>query len=303
MLKYNIESNLNSEINNNYYIYGQNYSLSCTKLDIIEISKLDNKLFIDFFRGYIELNSKITLPNDNNNLITKNNLPNFIIFFRKSDKSLIDIFINYLNNIVNIKYSIYIQNIYYNKIKYNYQLIFDSYHVLNLLSKLYYPNIDINNIDEYLYNIYMTLSNYKYINYDSENDILNYTLPKCKIKLIDKSAIMPIKSNASNIGYDITIIKRYKTITNNIIIYDTGIQLIPNFGYYYEIIPKFNLISTGYILTNSIGIIDNIDLDKNKTLLVALTKIDKDMPDITLPFRCCQLLLKEHLHFELIRNN
>jgi hypothetical protein len=146
----------------------------------------------------------------------------------------------------------------------------------------------------------MTLSNYKYINYDLENDTLNYLLPKCTIKLLNSSAIMPTKSNASDIGYDITIIKRYKTISDKIIVYDTGIQFIPQFGYYFELIPKFNLSITGYMLVNSVGIIDKIDLIENKTLLISLIKIDKSLPDLKLPFTCCQIILKERSHFELI---
>jgi hypothetical protein len=125
-------------------------------------------------------------------------------------------------------------------------------------------------------------------------------LPRCKIKLIDPSAIFPTKYNASDVGYDIHIIKRYKNISDKIIIYDTGIQLMPTFGYYYELIPTFNLSTTGYIFGNSVGVINPINNDQSKkTLLITLIKIDKDMREIQLPFKCCQLLLKEINHYEL----
>lgn len=330
----NIENNeINNEVNNevnneekkednielkniNYYNIGKNFILSCENFNIIDLEYINNIDFIDFFRGYIELNSKILIPNNNSQDITETKLykknkqlikhthnkqiqyPLFLICFKKSDKKLLDIFINYINQNSNIQYSIIIQNFTYNKIKYNYKLQFETYNVLNILSKLYYPNIDKNDTDEYLYNIYMTLSNYKYINYDSDNDSLTYLLPKCNIKLLNSSAKMPFKENASDVGYEITIIKRFKTISDKITLYDTGIQLIPQFGYYFELIPTFNLSLTGYIIANSVGVINPV-INNNKSLLVSLIKIDKSMPDIILPFTCCKIILKEMIHFEL----
>ena len=149
--------------------------------------------------------------------------------------------------------------------------------------------------------MYINLANFKYITYNSENEFIYNILPKCKIKLINPSAIFPTKQNASDIGYDIHIIKRYKNISDKIIIYDTGIKLIPQFGYYYQLIPTFTLSITGYILGNSVGIINPINKDnKKKTLLITLIKIDESMPDIKLPFKCCQLLLKEMVQYELV---
>lgn len=300
-------------MDNNLYNIGKNYILS---YDSFDLNTLNYDNILDFIRGYIELNSKLIMPNSSDdstinhdykknyklskNISYKNiNYPVLIIFFRKLDKFIIDQFINYINNELHIQYTIDTQTLIYNKIKYNFKLTFTDYHVLNILSKLYNSNIDPNDVDEYLYNIYIKLSNYKNITFDSDNDSIFYLLPKCKVKLLHKSSIMPFKKNASDIGFDITIIKRYKTISNKITIYDTGIQLIPQFGYYFELIPKFNLSISGYILGNSIGVINPIVNKKNITLLVTLIKVDKTMPDIQLPFKCCKILLKEMNHFEL----
>jgi hypothetical protein len=299
-------------MNTELYNIGKNYILSC---DIFNINELSDENLLIFLRGYIELNSKLLMPNSNGNfnpdskkysktkiykdIITKDSkYPILILLFRKQDKEFIDKLINYIN-LHKIRHIVYIQTLTYNKVKYNYKIIFESYNVLNILSKIYPPNIDKNEIDEYLYNIYMTLSNYKYINYDSDNDTLFYLLPKCQIKLLHKSAIMPYKKNASDIGYNLSIIKRYKTISDKITIYDTGIQLLPQYGYYFELIPKFILSTSGYILGNITGVINPIQNDDTKTLLITLIKIDKSLPDIKLPFTCCKIILKEMIHYEL----
>lgn len=300
-------------MDNTLYNIGKNYILS---YDSFNLNTLNHENILDFIRGYIELNSKLIMPNSSDDStinqdckkkikLSKNisyiniNYPVLILLFRKVDKLILDKFINYINSELHIQYTIDTQILTYNKIKYNYKLTFTDYHVLNILSKLYNSNINPNDIDEYLYNIYIKLSNYKNISFDSDNDSILYLLPKCKVKLLHNSAIIPTKKNASDIGYDITIIKRYKTISNKITIYDTGIQLIPQFGYYFELIPKFNLSISGYILGNSIGVINPISNKKNMTLLVTLIKVDKSMPDIQLPFKCCKILLKEMTHFEL----
>lgn len=300
-------------MDNTLYNIGKNYILS---YDSFNLNTLNHENILDFIRGYIELNSKLIMPNSSDDStinqdckkkykLSKNisyiniNYPVIILLFRKVDKLILDKFINYINSELHIQYTIDTQILTYNKIKYNYKLTFTDYHVLNILSKLYNSNINPNDIDEYLYNIYIKLSNYKNISFDSDNDSILYLLPKCKVKLLHNSAIMPTKKNASDIGYEITIIKRYKTISNKITVYDTGIQLIPQFGYYFELIPKFNLSISGYILGNSIGVINPIINKKNTTLLVTLIKVDKSMPDIQLPFNCCKIVLKEMNHFEL----
>ena len=48
------------------------------------------------------------------------------------------------------------------------------------------------------------------------------------------------------------------------------------------------------MLTNSIGIIDGT---YRGHLMICLTKIDETMPDLILPFRCCQLILDRSLHY------
>jgi dUTP pyrophosphatase len=71
--------------------------------------------------------------------------------------------------------------------------------------------------------------------------------------------------------------------------YDTVICLeIPN-NYYVEIVPRSSIIKSGFILSNNIGI---IDASYKGNLYVCLTKTNLDS-EITLPFKCCQLIIRK----------
>lgn len=284
-----------------YYNYGRNYFLS---LDDYDLTNLNKQNILEFLRGYIELHSNIILPiNDSNYLkninYVYNKYPLLILYFRKiesADNILIDRIIKLFTNELQISYEIENKTKIYNKIKYHCLIKLENYNVLNFLSNIYPSDIDKNEIDEYTYSLYLNLSNYRYINYDNENDTLQYFIPKCKIKLIHPAAITPTKKYASDIGYSVSIIKLYKMISDNIFIYDTGIEITPQYGFYYKLEPTELLATHGYILGTSI----TNNQKKNQTLLITLIKIDKDLPDIKLPYNCCILLIKELKHYELI---
>lgn len=283
-----------------FYNYGKNYFLS---LDSYNLKDLSTTEILEFLRGYIELHSNIILPTNVTNYLKNINsiydrYPLLMLYFRKTeniDNILIDRVLRLLTSELQISYEIESKPKIYNKIKYQLVLKLTNNNVLNFLSQLYPSDIDKNDIDEYTYSIYLNLSNYRYINYDNENDTLQYFIPKCKINLIHPAAKKPTKQHASNIGYNISIIKLHKMISNKIIIYDTGIQIIPQFGYYYKLEPTSLLSTHGYILGTHVD-----SNQKNKTLLITLIKIDNELPDIKLPYNCCILLMKELKHYELI---
>lgn len=106
------------------------------------------------------------------------------------------------------------------------------------------------------------------------------------------NAIIPKKAHDSDIGYDITCIDIYKKLNNRITLYETGIQVKPPSGYYIEIVPRSSICKTGYMLANSIGIIDP---DYTGTLKIALMKICDDKDDLKLPFTKCQLILRKSI--------
>ena len=103
----------------------------------------------------------------------------------------------------------------------------------------------------------------------------------------DDNAFIPSRAGSQEVGYDLTIIKKIKDYSHNTAMYDTGISVQPPDGVYFEIVPRSSLSKTGYILTNSIGIIDP---SYRGTLRVVLTKVDENSPDIVLPNKRFQLI-------------
>ena len=77
-----------------------------------------------------------------------------------------------------------------------------------------------------------------------------------RYRLTLPNAVAPTSKFAANAGYDLTIVKLVKTTEFGVYIYDTGVQLIPPPGYYYQIVARSGLQKLGWMLANSVGIID-----------------------------------------------
>ena len=108
-------------------------------------------------------------------------------------------------------------------------------------------------------------------------------------------AKIPTKGNEFAVGYDLKAISVYKKVSNKTTLFDTGLKVSPPEGYYIEILPRSSLSNTGYMLSNSCGVIDP---DYRGNLLIALTKVDETMPDLQLPFTKCQMILRKMIDFE-----
>lgn len=106
----------------------------------------------------------------------------------------------------------------------------------------------------------------------------------------DPAAVTPTRGSELAIGYDLTAIKVYKVVDEKTTLYDTGLSVLPPNGYYIEIVARSSIIKTGYVLANSVGIIDP---DYRGNLLIALTKVNPAAPDLTLPFTRCQVVLRK----------
>lgn len=123
--------------------------------------------------------------------------------------------------------------------------------------------------------------------------------PKILVKKSTPEAVIPTKASPSDIGYDLTIISRETILTGTwhgrvmdpeVLLFDTGISVEPDNGYYVEVVPRSSLSRTGYIMANSVGVIDPT---YRGTIKVALIKIDKYAPDIPLPFKGFQLIVRK----------
>ena len=110
---------------------------------------------------------------------------------------------------------------------------------------------------------------------------------KCLKKL--PNAVIPSKAHESDVGFDLVAVKLHKVLDNGVILYDTGLSMSPPKGFYLEIVPRSSLSKTGYMLANSIGIVDPA---YTGSLYIALIKIVPDAPDLELPFCKLQLVLR-----------
>jgi dUTP pyrophosphatase len=119
------------------------------------------------------------------------------------------------------------------------------------------------------------------------------------VNLLHENAVMPAKAYPEDVGYDLTIISLVKKTGKNIFMYETGVQVAPSDnGFYIEILPRSSIFKTGYILANSVGVIDPL---YRGTLKVVLVKTDESMPDIILPFKGFQLIVRKIENVPLIR--
>ena len=117
-----------------------------------------------------------------------------------------------------------------------------------------------------------------------------------KFSLKDELAIIPIKANVNEVGYDLTIISKEKQINSNCILYDTGVVVEPPEGFYTEIVPRSSIIKTGWMLANNVGIIDPT---YRGTLKIAMVKVCPEAVELELPFKKFQLIVRKMYNFDV----
>lgn len=125
--------------------------------------------------------------------------------------------------------------------------------------------------------------------------------PLIKYTKLRDDAVAPMKSRPSDSGYDLTLIDIAKTVAipagdKVVTYYDTGISVEPPAGFYFDLVPRSSLSKTGYMLANSIGVIDQ---SYRGSILVPLIRVEPRMPDIALPFRGVQIIPRPVHHFPL----
>lgn len=118
-----------------------------------------------------------------------------------------------------------------------------------------------------------------------------------KWKSCDNKAQAPFKNNLSDSGYDLTAIGISKKV-NNIYYCDTGIQIEPPTGWYFDLVPRSSICFSGYIMPNSIGIIDQ---DYRGNILIPLMKVDKNSPELKFPLRIAQLIPREVVEMKIVK--
>lgn len=126
--------------------------------------------------------------------------------------------------------------------------------------------------------------------------MLGYTesIPTCKFTKTHKDAITPHKHRISDEGYDMHLISIDKQFNNYTTLYNTHIKVKPSPGWHVEILPRSSLSKSGYMLSNSVGLIDE---NYRGDIKIALTKVNPEAKDLKLPFKAVQMVLRKSNHF------
>jgi dUTP pyrophosphatase len=172
-------------------------------------------------------------------------------------------------------------------------------------------NLDMNNIItikgcnlyEFLNSIYENANYYNSDNYNKYLHLFNDNLPELKKSFTyyknNINAIDPSKNRVTDSGFDLYIIEKISQ-KNNLYMYDTGLIVQPEPGIYFDLVPRSSIIKKGFILANSIGIIDQTFIG---TIKVALIKIDPDAPDLELPLKIVQIIPRQVIQITPIEIN
>lgn len=112
---------------------------------------------------------------------------------------------------------------------------------------------------------------------------------------LDPAAVIPHKQRVSDSGYDLVLLAERKRVGQTIL-FGTGIAVEPPDGWYFDVVGRSSIIKTGYIVSNSVGIIDR---SYRGEILVPLLKIDLAAPDLSLPARVVQLVPRPIVHFSV----
>ena len=104
-------------------------------------------------------------------------------------------------------------------------------------------------------------------------------------------AIIPTRAHPTDIGLDLVAIRVHKIINQDVIMYDTGLAATAPNGYYMEIIPRSSISKTGWMLANSLGVIDP---DYTGNLYIVMVRVVPSAEELPLPpFTLCQLVLRK----------
>lgn len=232
------------------------FELGFNEVDI-PLDKLTDSLCLQYMQGLFKKNGKIT---------------KYLCSIKSKNKPLLE----KIANVINIDYEKY-----------------EDYQIDDINNyTIFYTK---NNAMDFLDAIYPGVTFYSHFH---SNPLLNMgeNVPTCNVVKTREDAVIPFKSRLSDVGYDLTIIDVKKKISDKCTLYTTGIIVEIDSDWYTEIVPRSSLIKTGYIMTNSVGIIESTYKGE---LMIAMTKIDENAPDIELPYRGFQLIIRKQYHVKM----
>jgi dUTP pyrophosphatase len=116
-----------------------------------------------------------------------------------------------------------------------------------------------------------------------------------RYKLSSPQTFAPSKHHPSDAGYDLYLME-LKKIEKDVYYYDTGVSIELPEGYFAMLVGRSSIAQSGYMLANSVGIIDN---HYRGNIIVGLRKINSKAADLILPSKLVQLIIMKQNDFVL----
>ena len=272
-----IKDDIDIDINIDNILNTNNLALKNNKNDINKMNKTNNVVNLNNIDGL----NNIDNINQCYNLTWYNHEDNCIYFY---DSEYNDFISNLLSK-NNLQVNFITNDKYLSYLKINSSDALDLFQYINDV-------LNNNDSNEFTYMDKVILSYIINNIYNTINHI--YTTPKLIFSIFDKQlsdiTVIPFKKKGSDVGYDLTLIKKIDTC-GDMEIYTTNIAVEPTIGFYTETVVRSSFYKTGYIQMNAVGIIDP---GYRGPLNVVLYKVDKLKPNLQLPFRYGQLILKKY---------
>jgi dUTP pyrophosphatase len=115
---------------------------------------------------------------------------------------------------------------------------------------------------------------------------------------VEDGAIPPFKKRISDSGWDLHLVKLVER-DGNLFLFDTGVRVSPPPGFYFDLVPRSSIYKSGFVLANSVGI---IDMTYRGTIKVPLIKVDPLKPEPELPWRAVQLIPRRFYPVEALNS-
>ena len=88
------------------------------------------------------------------------------------------------------------------------------------------------------------------------NDHKPTSSAQCTLKVcLDEETPTPYRAHPNDVGLDLTV-RSFEQRGPTLFFYQTGVKIIPPKGYYIELIPRSSIVWRGFIMPNSLGVID-----------------------------------------------
>jgi dUTP pyrophosphatase len=132
---------------------------------------------------------------------------------------------------------------------------------------------------------------------DTMDKYMDHLIPGClRFVKADPDAVIPTRAHPSDAGFDLTLIRKVEVKKPGIVMYDTGIIVIPPYNVFTTIHLRSSAYKYGISLANGTGIIDS----SYRGTLKVLIKHDNPDEELKLPVVVTQLVPLPSLHMTAI---